>query len=61
MGDVDCAGCGSSIDTLEETHYRVGEDERPVDLSDEPEFDDFFSRGWFLCRDCFTEVVDDGS
>ncbi|USZ73780.1 hypothetical protein [Natronosalvus halobius] len=63
MGDVSCAGCGTDIDTLTDTHYRVGEEERPVKslekAEDELEFDDFFSRGWLLCPGCFGEVVPD--
>lgn len=60
--DVDCASCGDGIDTLTQTHYRVTEEERPVaqleKATDELEVDDFFARGWLLCRPCMTETVD---
>ena len=59
--DIECAGCGSEIDTLEDTHYRVNEEERPVPsikkTREELGIDDFSSRGWFLCRSCASDCI----
>jgi len=55
---VECAGCGRSIDALRETHYRVSEEERPVPDRDDMEFEDWFSRSWYICRDCISRSVD---
>ena len=61
-GDVPCAGCGIGIDTLIDTHYQVDEEERPVKqlekAEEELEFDDFFSKYWYLCPSCVSEVID---
>jgi hypothetical protein len=62
MSDVECTNCGDGIDTLVDTHYRVDEEERPVKQLEkaeaELEFDDFFSRGWFLCEECAGQVIE---
>lgn len=59
--EISCSNCGDEIDTREDTHYRVHEEERPVDQLEKDEssleMDDFTSRGWFLCSRCATEVV----
>ncbi|MFC6720940.1 hypothetical protein ACFQGT_00130 [Natrialbaceae archaeon GCM10025810] len=59
--DIECAGCGDEIDTLTETHYRVGEEERPVKQLEKAEAEleasDFYSRAWSLCRDCIGAAI----
>ena len=58
----DCAGCHEEIDVREDTHYRVGEETRPVPEpadADEPRFSDFFVRGWLVCESCMAEVIAD--
>ena len=61
MTTLECTSCGADINPREETHYRVGEEKRPAvfDDPDEPDFEGFFSRTWFLCESCFSEVTDD--
>ena len=59
--DTECTKCSAGVDTGLDTHYIIREEERPVKqlekAEDELEFDDWFSRGWFLCEDCFKDVI----
>jgi len=52
MSTQHCAVCGDTFDTSEDTHYMIGEQERPVTDAEDREFDDWFSQSWFLCWEC---------
>ena len=47
-----CRVCGDAIDLLEDTHYRLGEEERPIPDADDMDTDDWFSRSWVVCWEC---------
>ena len=61
---IDCAvaNCDVEINPLTDTHYRIGEEERPVKqlekAENELEYDDFFSRGWYVCSSCMSGLID---
>lgn len=58
MSSVECTDCGASIDTIEDTHYRVSEESRPVKAHQNMEMEDWFERGWVVCESCISEVID---
>ena len=48
---VPCTVCGDHVDLLNDDHYRLNEETRPV--PDEPDsIDDFTSRNWIVCWIC---------
>jgi len=58
MSKIECASCGEMFDVSEETHYRIGEQERPVPDAEDMDTDDWFSRGWYVCLSCALRKFD---
>ena len=57
-GYRDCASCGEAIDTVDETHYQIGEEERPILEPEEMEFEDWVSETWLVCQSCIQDVIE---
>lgn len=49
---VECAVCGDLLDPLEETHYSLKEETRPIPDSEDMDFSEFFSKQWVICWPC---------
>lgn len=61
--ELECANCPALIDPAVDTHYHVGEEERPVMQFEKKKSvsssDRSFSRAWFLCAECAAGVIPD--
>jgi len=55
MSDLECYRCATVIDGFEDDHYRLELEKRPIPDAEDMEFDEWFSKGVYLCSECVTD------
>jgi DNA-directed RNA polymerase subunit RPC12/RpoP len=53
----ECGSCGEEFNALEDDHYQITKEERPVKDLEEREFDDWFVSTWYVCQECVGRVL----